>query len=80
MKLYIDSFNDYSPWAGAVDTFERIEREGLLDELEYLLDELYEDGLSITQLNDLLWFESDFIFKSLGITDENEDEYENENN
>jgi hypothetical protein len=37
------------------------------------MEDLYPDGLSETQLNDILWFEEDWIFEMLGITDEGEE-------
>ena len=67
----------YHPWSGAVDTWNTIEDNGLLEELDNLLEDLYPDGLSETELNDLLWFDSDWIFEQLGISDD-EDEDEDE--
>ena len=68
----------YKPWSGAVDTWETIEEEGLLDELDSLLEDIYPDGLSESELNDLLWFDKDWIFEQLGISDGEEfiDDYE----
>lgn len=68
----------YKPWSGAVDTWETIEEEGLLDELDSLLEDIYPDGLSETELNDLLWFDKDWVFEQLGISDGEEfiDDYE----
>lgn len=70
-KIYID-ISDYKPWSSAVDTYDRIEREGKLDELEALVEELYPDGISDTGLNDLLWFDSDFVLENLGIRTESQ--------
>ena len=67
---------NFDAWSGAVDTKERIIQEGKADEFDNLIDELYPDGLSETQLNDILWFEEDWIFEMLGISDEEEDENE----
>ena len=39
-----------------------------------LICDLYPDGLTETQLNDLLWFEEDWIFETLGISKEDEEE------
>ena len=70
----------YKPWSGAVDTWETIEEEGLLDELDSLLEDIYPDGLSESELNDLLWFDKDWIFEQLGISDGEDfiDDYEEE--
>ena len=67
---------NFDAWSGAVDTKERIINEGKADEFDNLIEELYPDGLSETQLNDILWFEEDWIFEMLGISDEEEDEEE----
>ena len=69
----------YHPWSGAVDTWNTIEDNGLLEDLDALLEDLYPDGLSETELNDLLWFDSDWIFEQLGISeDEDEDDEDDE--
>ena len=70
----------YKPWSGAVDTWETIEDNGLLEDLDALLEDIYPDGLSETELNDLLWFDKDWVFEQLGISDGEEfiDDYEEE--
>lgn len=78
MKLFTEDLSDYRPWSGAVDTFNTIEEHDKLDELEILIDELYPDGISFTGLNDLLWFESDFVLEQLSIKEEEEEEEEEE--
>ena len=64
-------------WCGAVDTANRISEEGKEDEFCNLIEECYPDGIGRTELNDLLWFEEDWIFEMLGIKDD-EDEEESE--
>ena len=59
--------NKYQPWAGAVDTYEIIIKNNCLSAFEAMIEELYPDGIEETSLNDLLWFEPEFIFESLGI-------------
>lgn len=54
-------------WQGAVDTLDRIEKEGKQDELMEFLESYFVDIPTITEVNDLLWFESDYIFESLGM-------------
>lgn len=73
-KIYI-SLSDYKPWSGAVETFEKIRKEDKMDELDAFIEEMYPDGLTDTELNDLLWFEPEYVFDSLGIDyDKDEDE------
>ena len=69
MKVYNDnlSLRNFDAWSGAVDTKETIIDAGKEKEFDFLIDELYPDGLTDTQLNDLLWFEEDWLFEMLGI-------------
>ena len=59
----------YKPWSGAISTWNEIEETNKVDELEYLLEEIYPEGITDTQLNDILWFESDWVYAQLGIND-----------
>ena len=69
MKVYNDNLTlrNFDAWSGAVDTKETIINEGKDKDFDYLIEELYPDGITGTQLNDLLWFEEDWIFEMLGI-------------
>ena len=62
--------NSFQAWSGAKDTLDRIQREGKCAELENVLEELYPDGMTETQLNDLLWFDSEQVYEWLGIRSE----------
>ena len=64
--------NSFQAWSGAVDTLERIQREGKCAELENVLEELYPDGMTETELNDLLWFDSESVYEWLGIRSESQ--------
>ena len=68
--------NSFQAWSGAKDTLDRIQREGKCEELENVLEELYPDGMTETQLNDLLWFDSESVYEWLGIR--SEEQIENE--
>ena len=68
--------NNFKAWSGAVDTLERIQREGKCAELENILEELYPDGMTETELNDLLWFDSESVYEWLGIRSESQIEKE----
>ena len=70
---------DFDAWSGAKDTKETILNNNKGDEFDALIEELYPDGLTETQLNDILWFESDWLFESLDIR-EDEEEEENDDN
>lgn len=62
--------NSFKAWSGAVDTLDRIQREGKCEELEAQLEELYPDGMTETELNDLLWFEADEVYSWVGLRTE----------
>ena len=64
--------NRFEAWSGAKETLERIQREGKCEELENVLEELYPDGMTETELNDLLWFDSESVYEWLGIRSESQ--------
>ena len=61
------SLKNFKAWSGAKDTLNKLIELDKCDELEFILDDLYPDGLSDTQLNDILWFEDEWIYEILGI-------------
>ena len=69
MRVYNDNLTlvNFDAWSGAVETKEIIINEGKAEQFDSLIDELYPEGLTDTQLNDLLWFEEDWLFEMLGI-------------
>ena len=64
------SLSDFETWSGATSTKDAIIEANKVDEFDSLIEELYPDGLSETQLNDILWFDSEWCFEMLGISDE----------
>ena len=66
------SIREFEPWCGAVDTRERIIGEGLAERFDALIEELYPDGIGETMLNDILWFDGDWVLGALGIEVEEE--------
>ena len=66
---------DFHAWSGAKDTLETIIEHDKCEEFESLLEETQpEEGWRDVDINDLLWFESDWIFEMLGISEEEENE------
>ena len=61
------SLRDFQAWSGAKDTLNKLIELDKCEDLEFILDDLYPDGLTDTQLNDILWFEDEWIFETLGI-------------
>ena len=75
MRIYSETtLENFEAWSGAVDTLNRVREAGKCDELESILEDLYPDGMSETELNDLLWFEPETVFEWLGIEEEEEEE------
>ena len=75
MRVYQEiSFEDFDAWSGAVDTKEKIIDAGKAEEFEALVEELFPNGVDETELNDFLWFDDDYIFESLGITEDDEED------
>lgn len=73
MKIYSEkSLADFEPWSGAVRTYERISNAGMLEALESYLEDEYPDGIDETELNDLFWFEPDFVLGCCGLRTEDE--------
>ena len=69
MKYYVEEkFSDFEPWSGAVSTWQRIMEEGKADEADRYFEEIEPaDGWTKTAINDLLWFDSDSVYKALGM-------------
>lgn len=63
----ISTLDDYKPWSGAKYTYEAIVDAGKLDALDSYLEDIYPEGLTMTGLNDLLWFDGDSVLSDLGI-------------
>jgi len=65
VKLYTEGLHSFTPWSGAVDTWNRLTGADV-GRLESILDDLYPEGMNVTELNDLLWFEPGQIADWLG--------------
>ena len=61
------SLKNFKAWSGAKDTLNKLIELDKCDELEFILDDLYPNGLTDTQLNDILWFDDEWIYETLGI-------------
>lgn len=72
MKVICD-FSEYTPWAGAVDAYNKISEAGKLDELESLLEGWFNGEATVTQINDVLWFDYETVFDELGIPRDEEE-------
>ena len=78
MSIQINEFDldDYTPWSGAVSTWDKIKEADMVDDFECYLNELYCEGVpSITTINDILWFEGDEVLSYLGLLEEEDEDY-----
>ena len=67
MKIYKEtSLKDYEFWSGAKYTAEVLTSEQLDQVESYLEDTAPEEGYSETDINDIFWFERDWIAEILG--------------
>ena len=63
-------FNDLykNSWSGAINTLDTIIKNDMENELMEHLDNIFNDQVPTeTEVNDYLWFESDYIYECLGI-------------
>lgn len=60
----------FEAWSGGKDTLNRVINEGKVSTLEAILEDCYPEGMTETQLNDILWFEEEWIFEMCGIRSE----------
>lgn len=59
-------------WSGAIDTLNSIVEADKEDEFMQLLEDVFMDGETPTetQVNDFIWFETNFIFEHLGLDED----------
>lgn len=58
---------DFEAWSGAEKTLARIINEGAARDFEQAIEEIYPNGLTETELNDLLRFEPEWCFRVCGV-------------
>ena len=64
------NFNDLyeNSWSGAIDTLDTIIKNDMENELMEHLEEIFDINIpTATEVNDYLWFESNYIYECLGI-------------
>ena len=75
MKItYELDLNRFEAWSGAIYNLNRIKKAEKTEEFEMILEDIYPDGLGETELNDILWFETDWINEMLRLKEEEEEE------
>lgn len=68
------SIVDFEAWSGATETKDAIVEAGKVEEFDAMIESEYPEGLTETELNDILWFEEKWIFDTLGMSTEDEEE------
>ena len=69
MKVYKEmNLRDFELWSGAKSNAETLTDEQL-DMVESILEDAFPDGMDVTQINDIFWFDFDTIREWLGIED-----------
>lgn len=68
MKIISEkSLMNFEAWSGAVETKNIIIENNKVEEFDSLIDECYPNGIDETGLNDILWFEDEWLYQNLGI-------------
>ena len=74
MKIYVEqSLCDFQFWSGAKDFAETL-TDKQFDQIEAILEDLYPDGMTDTQINDFFWFEEENIREWLDLPTEEQEE------
>jgi hypothetical protein len=82
MKYTVEyALENFPAWSGGKDTLEVLIEKGVCEQLEQILDEYFadrEEPPTETEVNDILWFERDWIAEMLGYDDWDAFEYAEE--
>lgn len=75
MKIISEvNLRNFHFWCGGKDTAQVLTYEQL-DQIEDILEDIFPDGIDATQLNDIFWFDDDWIAEMLGY--ENWEDFDN---
>ena len=74
MKIYTEqSLCNFQFWSGAKEFAETL-TDKQFDQVETILEDLYPEGMTDTQINDLFWFEEETIREWLDLPTEEQEE------
>jgi hypothetical protein len=62
------SLANFQFWGGAKDFAQELTIEDL-EQIEFVLEDIYPDGMDETLVNDIFWFETDWLCECLGYED-----------
>lgn len=63
----ISNIYEFEAWSGAVYTYNTIIENHKQDEFMLMIEEIFPNGCTETELNDFLWFDDEYIFSVLDI-------------
>lgn len=67
MKYFKEcSLEDFDAWSGGRDTLDFLVNHGLCDRVESMIEDVFPETPTDTDINDFLWFETDMIAELLG--------------
>ena len=75
IKKEINGFNELADmvWSGAVDTIADIQNANKEDEFMNFLEAVFCDEVPTdTEVNDFIWFDRDYIYENIGLTEDGE--------
>lgn len=75
IRKEINGFNELADmvWSGAVDTIADIQNANKEDEFMNFLEAIFCDEVPTdTEVNDFIWFERDYIYENIGLTENGE--------
>lgn len=67
IKIELDDLAEFDSWSGAEQTKKRIVSQGLGIDFMTALEDNYPEGITETELNDLLWFEEEWCYELVGL-------------
>ena len=68
MKLYSETnLSNFEFWSGAKTNAEKLKSKQM-DQIESTLEDIYSNGLSETELNDLFWFDFETVAEWIGMS------------
>lgn len=74
MKIYSEkSLSNFEFWSGGKESADLLDSDQL-DQVEAILEDLYPNGISDTELNDLFWFDFDEVKRWIGFEPEEDEE------
>lgn len=56
-----------SAWGQAVEVLDEIYKEGMENELMEYLEDIFNEGVDITELNDLLAYDWEWVYSQIGM-------------